>query len=90
MTKTLLETGEQRLLVVGLNMNHSVGRKAWQGDRLREKIGPRDRLKHLALVRTAILAVISAAAARHLMHIPEPQPSSRKPSVDVFLPEGKN
>ena len=48
MTKTLLETGEQCLLVVGINMDHSVGCKAWQGDRPREKIGPRDQPKHLA------------------------------------------
>ena len=90
MTKTFLETGEQRLLVVGCNMDYSVGRKAGLGDRRCEKIGPRDHPKHLALVRTAILAVNSAAAARHLMRTPEPQPSFRKPSVDVFLPEGQN
>ena len=41
---------------------------------------------HLAVRRGTIHGTI--AATRHLMQTAKPQPSSRKPSVDVFQAEG--
>lgn len=48
MAQPFLETDQKRLLVVGLSMDHSVGRKAGLGDRRCEGIGRRDHPKHLS------------------------------------------
>ncbi len=92
MSQAFLETGEKRLLVSSLDMDHAVRRKARLRDCGSEKVGARDDPQHLSSSpcsdagdkqgrRCTIHCPI--AAAGNFMQSPQCQPSPRKPAIDV-------
>lgn len=99
MSQTFLETGEQRFLVAGLDMDHPVGLETGLRYRRGEKIGTRDDPEHLSLCprgnpgrehrrRRPVDGAI--AAAGDLMQASEPQPASRQSPVDLGQAERQN
>ena len=90
--QTFLETGEQRLFVTGLDMDHPIGSQPRLGDGRCEQIGARDDPEHFALGprrnpggehgggRPVDRAI---TAAGDLMQASKPQPASRKPPVNL-------
>ena len=92
MTKPFFETGEQRLLVTGLDMDHPVGLETGLCDCRREEVGSRNDPEHLAFRarrdprcehgrRCPVDSTI--AASRDLMHASQSQTTSGHAPVHV-------
>lgn len=92
MAQPFLETGEQRRLIAGLDMDYPIGRQPRLRDRRGKEIGTCHDPEHLTFGpggdpgrehcrRRAIHGPI--AAAGDLMQASQPQSASRKPLVDL-------
>ena len=87
MPQPFLETGQHRLLVAGLDIDHAVGREAGLGERRREEVLPGDAPQNLARgargdpggeQRRGRAIDRAVAAAGHLMQRAERQSASRQ------------
>lgn len=91
MAQSLLDTGEQRLFVTGLDIDDTAGQQAHLGKRRREQVRPRHAPEHLALgarrdpggkQRCGRAVDCAIAATGDLMQGTQRQPASRQPAVD--------